>query len=110
MRIKPLTGQVLVLLLPHDEKDGSIFIPEIANEAKPTHDNVYVRLGHRKAIVQEVGPWRKTKQGLAVLPEVKRGDTVVVSPYAGTKLSQDTNDHLKLIKVDDILALLISES
>ena len=102
----PLTGQVLVLLLPHDEKDGSIFIPEIANEARPTHDNMYVRLGHRKGIVKEVGPWRKTKQGLAVIPEIKRGDTVIMNPYAGTKLSQEANDNLRLVKVDDILATL----
>lgn len=108
MRIRPLTGQVLILLLPHDEKDGSIFIPETANEARSTPDNIYVRMAHRKAIVQEVGPWKKTKQGLAVLPEVKPGDTVVISPYAGTRLSQDMNDHLKLIKSDDILALLES--
>ena len=109
MRIKPLTGQVLVLLLPRDEKIGEIFIPEVAHDARPTHENVYVKRGHRKGIVQEVGPWKTTKTGLAILPDVKRGDTVMLNDYTGTRLTQGIDDNLRLIKLDEILGILTND-
>lgn len=106
MKIRPLQGQALVLLLPHDEKDGSIVIPEIVNDAVPTHENMYVKKRHRKGIVQEIGPWKKTKTGLAILPDFKRGDTVVLNPYVGKQLTQGVDDHLRLVSVDDVIGVL----
>jgi len=109
MRIRPLQGQVLVLLLPRDEKIGEIFIPDIAHDTKPTHDNIYVKRGHRKGIVQEVGNWKKTRTGLAILPDVKRGDTVMLNDYTGTRLTQGVDDNLRLIQLDEILAVLTGD-
>lgn len=109
MRIRPLTGHALVLLLPRDEKIGEIFIPDIAHDAKPTHDNIYVKRGHRKAIVQAIGPWKKTRNGLAILPDVKRGDTVMLNDYTGTRLTQGVEDNLRLIDTGEILAILTSD-
>ncbi len=106
MRIKPLTGQVLVFLLPKDDKEGSIFLPQSVMDGKSSPDNVYVKLKPRKAVVQEVGPWKKTKQGLAVLPPVKRGDTVIVSQYKGQKITTDVREQLMLVNSDDLLAIL----
>ena len=107
MRIKPLTAQVLVLLLPPDDMDGSIVLPDIAHDATPTHENMYVRKKHRKGIVQEIGPWKKTKTGHAILPDFKRGDTVVLNPYVGQKLTHGVDDHLRLVSVDDIIGVVV---
>ena len=109
MRIIPLKGQVLVLLLPRDEKIGEIFIPDTANDGKATHDDMYVRRSARKGIVQAIGPWRTTKDGKAILPDFKKGQTVLLNDYVGQKLTHDVQDHLRLVKYDDVLGILTEE-
>ena len=106
MRIVPLRGQVLVLLLPRDEKIGEIFIPETANDGKATHDDVYVKRSSRRGIVQEIGPWKKTKDGKVILHDFFRGQTVLLNDYVGQKLTHDVNDNLRLVGYDDILGVL----
>lgn len=110
MRIKPLTGQVLVLLLPRDEKIGEIFIPETANDGKATHDDMYVKRLARKGIVQSIGPWKKTKDGKAILPDFRKGQTILLNDYVGQKLTHDVEDNLRLIKYDDVLGVLTADN
>lgn len=90
--IKPLPGQVLVRLMP-EKQIGSITIPDADQE--PAKRGVVVRLG----------PWKKNSKGLAFIPEVKRGDTVFFSHRRGRELDGLHRD-FKLLKVDDILAVL----
>lgn len=106
MKIKPLQGQALVLLLPRDEKIGEIFIPETANDS----GSVFIKRSPRRGIVQEIGPWRKTKDGKAILPDFHKGDTVLLNDYVGTKLTHDVRDNLRLVKVDDVLGVLTEAS
>lgn len=105
-KIVPLRGQVLVLLLPRDEKIGEIFIAETANSS----GSEFVKRSPRKAIVQEIGPWRTTKDGKAILPDFRKGDTVVLNDYIGNRLTHDVRDHLRIVKVDDILGVLTNEN
>lgn len=60
----------------------------------------------RKALVMAIGPWRKTKQGFAVLPDIKIGDRVLASEYLGTKLTRNIGENLRLCRIDDVLAVL----
>lgn len=60
----------------------------------------------RKALVLAIGPWKKTKQGFSVLPEIKLGDKVLVSEYLGTKLTRNIGENLRLCRLDDVLAVV----
>lgn len=60
----------------------------------------------RKAIVLAIGPWKRTNQGFAVLPDIKMGDRVLVSEYLGTKLTRAIGENLRLCRIDDVLALV----
>lgn len=97
MNVRPLTGQVLVRILP-DEYEGLIF-----------HDPTLAERGEksppRKAVVLAVGPWRKTKQGFSVLPDIHVGQRVLVSEYVGTKLTRNLGENLRLMRVEDVLAV-----
>lgn len=104
-KIVPLRGQVLILLLPRDEKIGEIFIAETANSS----GSEFVKRSPRKGIVQAIGPWKTTRDGKAILPDFRKGDTVVLNDYIGNRLTHDVRDHLRLVKVDDILGVLTNE-
>ena len=105
MTIKPLRGQVLIRILPNPpESYGGIFLPDVAfdrikgDKAKP-----------RRGLVIATGPWKQTKSGFAILPEIKPGDTVLVSEYLGTKLTRAIGENLRLCRLDDVLALLTND-
>jgi co-chaperonin GroES (HSP10) len=102
MRIRPLCGQILVELLPNDERSsGGIFIPSNA----PDHERGEKSKPFR-ALVCEVGPWKKTRQGFALIPEIQVGQTVLATPYCGAKLSHSVSNRLLLIRQDDVLAVI----
>jgi len=100
MRIKPLTGQVLVSLIPGPEILNGIHLPDKRNPEEPVFA--------RKAIVREIGPWPKTKNGMGVIPPFGRGATVLVNEYKGQKLT-NFSEQLRLISTDDIVALLSND-
>jgi chaperonin GroES len=100
--IRPLTNQVLLEVLPPDEKSfGGIVIPETLRNGSPDDKKPPF-----KGIVVAIGPWRKTNQGLAVLPEFKRGDVVLCSPYRGHKLTRNIGERYQLVRTDDVLAVV----
>lgn len=102
MEIKPLTGQVLLQVLPPEANTaGGLVLPDIAQAAARGE-----KAFPRKAVVMAIGPWRKTNQGFAVLPEIKLGDKVLVSEYLGTKLTRNIGENLRLCRVDDVLAVV----
>lgn len=100
--IRPLTGQVLIEVLPPDDKThGGLFLPDIAHDriqgekAKPC-----------KGRVVAIGPWRKTKTGFAILPDFWIGALVVFTPYAGVKVGKHLGERHQLVRIDDVLAVL----
>lgn len=102
MEIKPLTGQVLLLVLPPESNTaGGLILPDIAQLTARGEKAL-----PRKAVVMAIGPWRKTKQGFAVLPEIKLGDKVLVSEYIGVKMTRAIGENLRLCRVHDILAVI----
>lgn len=90
--LKPLGNRVVIKPLEEDEQKsaGGIYIPDTAKE-KPQDGEVVA-----------VGPGKLTDDGNRVPLEVKVGDTVVYSKYAGTEYRQGDVEYL-VLREDDIL-------
>ena len=93
-KIKPLADRVVVKRIEEEEvKKGGIIIPDTAKE-KP-----------QKGKVIAVGPGRLDENGKRIPMEVKEGDVVLFSKYAGTEVKIDDEEYL-IMREDDILAIL----
>jgi chaperonin GroES len=94
MKIKPLNDRILVRRLAEEQKTaGGIIIPDTAKE-KPQQGEVVA-----------AGPGRMGDDGKRTALEVKSGDRVLFSKYAGTEIKVDGVEHL-FMKEDDILGIL----
>ena len=94
MKLKPLQDRILVKRIEEDEKTkGGIIIPDTAKE-KPMQGEV---IAAGKGKVLENG----TRQTL----DVKKGDRVLFSKYAGTEVKIDAEDYL-IMREDDILGII----
>jgi chaperonin GroES len=94
MKIKPLNDRILVRRLEGEQKSaGGIIIPDTAKE-KPQQGEVVA-----------AGPGRMGDDGSRTALEVKVGDRVLFSKYAGTEIKMDGVEHL-FMKEDDILGIL----
>jgi chaperonin GroES len=95
MNIQPLHDRVIVKRVEEEEKTkGGIIIPDTAKE-KP-----------QEGLVIAVGSGRIEGEGKKKVPlEVKKGDRVLFSKYAGTEINIDGEEHL-IMKEEDIIALI----
>jgi chaperonin GroES len=94
MKIKPMNDRVLVLRVEEEQKTaGGIIIPDTAKE-KPQEGKVVA-----------VGPGKVGEDGKRVAPELKTGDRVLFSKYAGTEIKVDGVEHV-FMREDDILGVL----
>lgn len=91
--IKPLSDRVLVKMKESEETTKSGIILASAAKEKP-----------QMAEVVEVGPG-KMIDGKRETMEVKKGDTVVVSKYAGTEVKYEGEEYI-ILREDDILAIV----
>jgi chaperonin GroES len=91
--LNPLGDRVFLEPLEEGEQKspGGIFIPDTAKE-KP-----------QKGKVVAVGPGRTNDEGKRLPMDVKVGDNVVFSKYAGTEYREDGVDYL-IVRESDILA------
>lgn len=93
MNIKPLADRVVIKALPMEEKTKSgIIMPDTAKE-KPQEGEIVA-----------VGPG-KMEKGERVALDVKVGDRVIYSKYAGTEIKSDGQEYL-ILRESDILAIL----
>jgi chaperonin GroES len=95
MGLRPLHDRILVKRLEETEakSQGGIIIPDTAKE-KP-----------QQAKVLAVGAGRITDDGKVQPMDVKAGDQVIFSKYAGTEVKID-NEDLLIIREDDVLGIL----
>lgn len=95
LKLKPLADRVIIEPLEDEAatSPGGIIIPDTAKE-KPQQGNVIA-----------VGPGRTTDDGNVIKLDVKKGDKVVYSKYAGTEYSESGNDYL-IVRESDILAVV----
>jgi chaperonin GroES len=94
MKIKPMNDMVLVLRVEGEKKTaGGIFIPDTAKE-KPQEGKVIA-----------VGPGKVGDDGKRTVPDVKAGNRILFSKYAGTEIKIDGVEHV-FMREDDILGIL----
>jgi len=94
MKLRPLNDRVLVLRVDNEEKtSGGIIIPDTAKE-KPQEGKIVA-----------VGPGKRDDEGKRTPLEVKEGDRILFSKYAGTEIKIDGVEHL-IMREDDILGII----
>ncbi len=94
MKIRPLQDRIIVKRVEGEEKTkGGIIIPDSAKE-KPMEGEVIA-----------VGSGKVLDNGEKAVPEVKAGDRVLFSKYAGTEVKIDGEEHL-IMREDDILGII----
>ncbi|KJS31729.1 MAG: molecular chaperone GroES [Desulfatitalea sp. BRH_c12] len=94
MKIKPMNDRVLVLRVAEEQKTaGGIIIPDTAKE-KPQEGKVI-----------SVGSGKMGDDGKRTALEVKAGDRVLFSKYAGSEIKIDGVEHI-FMREDDILGIL----
>ena len=92
--LKPLGDRVVIRVLEQEEKTASgIFLPDTAKE-KPSQGEVVA-----------VGPGKVQGDGKRVALDVKVGDKIIFSKYAGTEVKFEGTKYL-IVSERDILAII----
>lgn len=92
--VKPLSDRIFVKVTAAEEKTaGGILLPDTAKE-KP-------QVGE----VAAVGPGKRNDDGSRQEPELKVGDKVLYSKYAGTDIKLGNEDYV-LLSEKDVLAIV----
>jgi len=90
-KIEPLGDRVVIKPTPKEEvSKGGIVLPDTAKE-KPQEGKIIA-----------VGPGRLTEDGKRIAMEVKKGDKVIYSKYAGTEFKLN-DEELIIMREGDIL-------
>jgi len=91
-KLEPLGDRVVIKPTPkEDVSKGGIVLPDTAKE-KPQEGEIIA-----------VGPGKLSEDGKHMPMEVKRGDRVIYSKYAGTEFKLD-DEELVILRESDILA------
>ena len=94
MKIKPLSDRVLVQRLEAETQTaGGIVLPDTAKE-KP-----------QKGKIISAGPGKTLEDGTVKKMQVKKGDLVLFTSYAGTEVKIGGKEHL-IMSESDILAVI----
>jgi len=94
MKIRPLGDKVLVERLEAESKTaGGIVLPDTAKE-KP-----------QRGKVVSVGEGKMLENGTRKEVQVKKGDTVLFTSYAGTEIKIDGKEYL-IMDESDIMAVI----
>ena len=94
MKVRPLHDRLIVKRIEEEEKTtGGIIIPDTAKE-KPQEGRVIA-----------VGPGKVNEDGKVTPIDIKKGNRVLFSKYAGTEIQLEGVEHL-IIREDDVLAVL----
>lgn len=92
--VRPLHDRILVRRMAEEEKTaGGLFIPDSAKE-KPQRGEIVA-----------AGKGRVTEDGKVLPLEVKAGDKVLFSKYAGTEIKLSGEEYL-MMREEDILGIV----
>ncbi|MBN1825232.1 MAG: co-chaperone GroES [Candidatus Eisenbacteria bacterium] len=95
MKIKPLNDRILVKRLEAEDKTkAGIIIPDTAKE-KPNQGKVVA-----------VGDGSKDKDGKRVPIQLKIGDRILFSSYAGTEVKLEEESYV-ILREDDIYGVIV---
>ena len=96
MNIKPLGNRILIKRSKPAVTKGGLYLPQSA-QAKPKEGKVVA-----------VGPGKSNEEGKAQPVNVKVGDQILFSSYAGVEVKTEHNEEEYLILAEDeILGILI---
>jgi chaperonin GroES len=96
MKIRPLQDRIIVKRVQEEEKTkGGIIIPDTAKE-KPIEGKVLA-----------VGNGKVLEDGKVRPLDVKAGDRILFSKYAGTEIKIEGEEHL-IMREEDILGVIES--
>ena len=91
-KIKPLGDRVVIKPTPKEEvSKGGIVLPDTVKETP------------QEGKIIAVGPGKLSEDGKRIAMEVKVGDKVIYSKYAGTEIKLD-EEELIILREGDILA------
>ena len=94
MNLKPLGDMIVVKVVNHEEKTkGGIVLPDTAKE-KPTEGEVMA-----------IGTGKVLENGQKLPLEVKVGDRIIFSKYAGTEVKLDGEEYV-IFSERDVLAII----
>ena len=94
MKIRPLQDRVIVERIEAEEKSaGGLYIPDTAKE-KPQEGKVIA-----------VGKGKHREDGSMIAMDVKSGDRILFSKYAGSDVTLDGKEFI-IMREDDILGIL----
>ncbi len=93
MKVKPLADRIVLRPIEEDKTAGGIILPDTAKEKS------------MRGEVVAVGPGRLAENGERIKPEVKVGDVVIYSKYAGTEIEIDRQEYL-ILREGDVLAVI----
>jgi len=94
MKIRPLQDRILVKRIEEEQKtEGGIIIPDTAKE-KPMEGKVVA-----------VGKGKVSEDGKLMPLDLKKGDRILFSKYAGTEVKIEGEEHL-IMREDDVLGVI----
>jgi chaperonin GroES len=95
MKINPLGDRIVVQRVASEETSkGGILLPDSAKQ-KPQRGKVLA-----------VGPGKMLKDGTRKALQVKEGDTVIFTAWAGDEFKDKNREELLLMREEDVLAIL----
>ncbi len=97
MNLQPLDDRILVQRVQSEEKtSGGILLPDAARE-KP-----------QKGKVVATGPGKLNKDGKRAAMQVKVGDTILFTSWAGDEVKKQysTSEDLLIMREEDVLAVI----
>jgi chaperonin GroES len=95
MKIKPLGDRIVIKRFEAEGKTaGGIILPDSARN-KP-----------QKGTVLAVGPGRRLKDGGTSTMQLKVGDIVLFTNWAGDEFKQSQGDNILLMREEDVLAIV----
>ena len=94
MKIRPLYDRIVVKRIEqHEEKHGSLFIPDSAKE-KPQEGEVVA-----------VGKGKRLEDGKVIALDVEVGDRILFGKYSGSDIKLD-GEELLIMREDEVLGIL----
>jgi len=95
MKLKPLGDRLIVRRVEAEEKTaGGIVLPDTA-KGKP-----------QKGKVLAAGPGKLLKSGIRRPLQVKNGDTVIFTSWAGDEFKEHAGDVILVMREEDVLAVV----
>ncbi len=95
MKVKPLGDRIVIRRFEADEKTaGGIILPDSAKN-KP-----------QKGKVLSIGPGKLLKDGTRRPLQVKEGDVVLFTNWAGDEFKQAQGENVLLMREEDVMAVI----